>query len=209
MVQAFNIAKAGGRDAGNIPGSLERQIKAFLDPQASWEELLRRFMNQFAKTDYSWRTPNRRFIADGLYLPSAHAEQLPPILFVVDASGSMPEKSLHAAAAELQAIVDRLHPDYVDMLVHDTEVVRVERFYPQDQIQADVEAGGGTRFAPVCQWIDAHYVENQYSVAVWFTDLGAWDWEDCIEPECPVLWIDYEGSRTTPRFGDDVIRMNQ
>jgi predicted metal-dependent peptidase len=211
LVQAANLASAAP-GAGNLPAGLVRELDAYLNPQASWEELLRRYMDQFAKSDFSWASPNRRFVANGIYLPSLKSDELPPILFVVDASGSMPTQSLHAAVSELQSIVDTMAPEYVDMIVHDTSVANdgvAERFFPGDQITSKVRAGGGTAFVPVCDWIDEHYQENQYALVIWFTDLGAWDWDDCVEPECPVLWVDYSpyDGKDAPPFGDDVIEL--
>ena len=212
LVQAANLANATP-GAGNLPGGLLRELEAYLNPQASWEELLRRYMDQFAKSDFSWASPNRRFVANGVYIPSLKSDQLPPILFVVDASGSMPDKSLHVAVSELQSIVDSLAPEYVDMIVHDTQVQddgEAQRYFPGDQINSNVQAGGGTKFAPVCEWIDDHYQENQYALVIWFTDMDAYDWDQCVEPECPVLWVDYrpyEG-KGEPPFGDDVIELD-
>ncbi len=211
LVQAANLASAAP-GAGKLPEGLERELNAYLNPQASWEELLRRYMDQFAKSDFSWASPNRRFVANGIYIPSLKSDELPPILFVVDASGSMPAQSLHAAVSELQSIVDTMAPEYVDMIVHDTSVKndgKAERFFPGDQITSTVRAGGGTAFEPVCDWIDEHYLENQYALVIWFTDLAAWDWDACVAPECPVLWVDYSpyDGKDAPPFGDDVIEL--
>jgi len=212
LVQAANLA-AASKDAGNLPGDLVRAIQGYVDPKASWEELLRRFMDQFARNDYSWSVPNRRFIAGGTYLPSLKSDQMPPMAFVIDASGSMPDQALQQAASELQYIVDQLQPEFVDMIVHDTEVTDVRRFEPGDPIDADnVRAGGGTAFVPVCEHLDE--CGEDYAVVIWFTDLYTNDLDECIEPNCPVLWIDYDphdgkysGGNWVPPFGEEIIEL--
>ncbi len=205
VVQAVNFAKAS-ENAGDLPGDLIRQIDEMIDPVANWRELLRRFMTQFAKTDYSWSTPNRRHIADGLYLPSLQSEQLPPFLFVGDASGSMPQDSLAAAQAELQDIVDDMHPEFVDVIFHDTRVTSVTRYEDGEEIVLDAKGGGGTRFAPVVDWINENADEG-YCVVIWFTDLYTQDWDQCDDPDVPVLFIDWTATHDDPHFAEDVIAL--
>jgi predicted metal-dependent peptidase len=211
--QAANF-QAANPNAGDLPADLLRELEAYLNPKASWRELLARYMDQFAKSDYTWTRGNRRFLAGGQYLPSLHSEHLGPILVIADASASMPNDALHQTLSELGAIAEDLQPEYIDLLVHDTDVRRNERgeqfirFEVGDPIEkVQVQAGGGTRFAPVCRWIDDNYLIHEYAVVVWFTDLEAFDWDQCIEPECPVLWVDYGTSHPTPPFGDEVIEL--
>lgn len=205
VCQAANFAKASS-DAGQLPGDLIRQIDAMIDPRANWRELLRRFMTQFAKSDYTWSTPNRRHIADGLYLPSMQSEQLPPFLFVGDASGSMPVDALAQAQAELQSLVDDMHPEFVDVIFHDTRVTSVTRYEEGDEIILDARGGGGTKFAPVVDWINEN--NEDYCVVVWFTDMEAWDWDECDDPDVPVLFIDWTCNHDDPHFGEDVIALD-
>jgi len=202
LTQAANFAAAG-----DIPGSLQRQITGILEPKANWRELLRRFMDQFAKLDYTWSAPNRRFIGNGLYLPSTQSEQMPPMAFVVDCSGSMPDKALEHAASEIQSIADDLQPEWIDVIFHDTDIRDdVRRFEPGEDLNVSVNAGGGTKFAPVCDYINN--ADDQYAVVVWFTDLETWDWEQCEEPQSPVLFLDFTGRNADlAQFGEDVIAM--
>lgn len=205
LSQAAAFAKG---QAGHLPGDVERELEAFLNPKASWQELLRRFFDQFAREDFSWTSQNRRFVSRGLYLPALKSEQMPPMLKVIDASGSMPQEALVQSCAEIQEVLDTLRPEFLDVLVHDTEVREVIRFEPGDDVKLKVRAGGGTAFAPVCEWIAEAMQEQEYAVVVWFTDLDAWDWEDCIEPEVPVLWLDYDNGAIEPPWGEEVIRMD-
>jgi len=205
LVQAANLAKAS-ESAGNLPGDLIRQIEEMTDPRANWRELLRKFMTQFAKSDYTWSSPNRRHISDGLYLPSMQSEQLPPFLFVGDASGSMPQDSLAQARAELQSIVDDMNPEFVDVIFHDTRVTSVNRYEQGDDIELDAKGGGGTKFAPVVDWINDNADEG-YCVVIWFTDMEAWDWDQCADPDVPVLFIDWTARHDDAHFGEEIIAL--
>jgi len=61
---------AAGR--GPLPAGLGRTIEQILQPTADWRAVLRDFVATCARNDYSWVRPNRRFIAQGLYLPGVH-----------------------------------------------------------------------------------------------------------------------------------------
>ena len=65
MHQALNLAKAQGK----APGVVEETIRGAHASTLDWRTLLRRYMTDAARSDYSWSLPNRRFIDSGLYLP--------------------------------------------------------------------------------------------------------------------------------------------
>lgn len=69
-IQSANIAKAQGN---HVPESIKRMIEDILEPKLDWKEILKRFIQNCAKNNYSWSKPNRRYIYNGLYLPSLHS----------------------------------------------------------------------------------------------------------------------------------------
>jgi predicted metal-dependent peptidase len=203
LAQAATIARA----AGDLPGSLVSLIDAALDPRLDPMALLRRYMDQFSRADYSWAAPNRRFVAGGTYLPSLRSEQLGPVLFVIDSSASMPDASLAAALSEVSSICSTLRPEWVDVIVHDVRVTKHLRFDAGDEIVVPITGRGGTAFAPVCDWINEQ--DEQYACVIWFTDLEPSDWHRATKraPAVPVLWLDYSDSTIEPPFGDETVRM--
>ena len=70
MHQALNLAKAQGKS----PGIVEETVRSAHASPLDWRTLLRRYMTDTARSDYSWSLPNRRFIDTGLYLPSIRSE---------------------------------------------------------------------------------------------------------------------------------------
>lgn len=201
-VTLAEAAQAQAMNAGTIDGDLQRMIDATLEPQADWRELLRRFIDQFARSDYSWQKQDRRYVSRGTYLPALHSEAMGPIALVVDASGSMPNDRLQQVGSELQAIVDEMEPERVDIIVHDTKVRAFESFEPGEEIELTAVAGGGTSFADAAAKLD---LADDYVCAVWFTDLMCSDYGD--EPNVPIVWLDYSNSERMPKYGDDVVRM--
>ena len=90
MHQALNLAKAEGK----APGGVEETVKGAHASMLDWRALLRRYMSDAARRDYSWSLPNRRFIDAGLYLPSIRSEGIDAIAVIVDTSGSLPRQPL-------------------------------------------------------------------------------------------------------------------
>ena len=90
MHQAASLAKAQGR----MPGAVEETVRGAHISTVDWRTLLRRYMTDAIKRDYSWSLPNRRFIDSGLYLPSIRSEGIDTIAVIVDTSGSLPAGTL-------------------------------------------------------------------------------------------------------------------
>ena len=128
MHQALNIARAEGK----VPGRVEQTVKGAHAGTLDWRTLLRRYMTDAAKSDYSWSLPNRRFIDSGLYLPSIRSEGIETIAVIVDTSGSLPTATLAAFWAELREVAAEIRPErvvvlQVDAAVQDAAEVRAGR----------------------------------------------------------------------------------
>ena len=77
-----------------MPGQVEETVKGAHASTLDWRTLLRRYMTDTAKSDYSWSLPNRRLIDSGLYLPSIRSEGMETIAVIIDTSGSLPTATL-------------------------------------------------------------------------------------------------------------------
>ena len=100
MHQAASLAKAQGR----MPGAVEDTVRGAHVSTVDWRTLLRRYMTDASKSDYSWSLPNRRFIDSGLYLPSIRSEGIDTIAVIVDTSGSLPAGTLAEFWAEVREV---------------------------------------------------------------------------------------------------------
>ena len=109
MHQAASLARA----QGNAPGAVEETIRQAHRSILDWRSLLRRYMTDAARRDYSWSVPNRRFIDSGLYLPSMHSEGIDTIAIIIDTSGSLPGETLALFWAEVREIAAELQPDSI------------------------------------------------------------------------------------------------
>lgn len=192
--QAATQAKARGK----LPESLERAVEEFLRPKIDWKAILRRFVQQSARNDYSWALPNRRYIAQGLYLPALRSEQMPPIVVVVDTSGSIGEKQLSSFSSEIASIMSEARPEPTHVLYSDAKVHRCDEFGPYDPIELKPIGGGGTDFRPAFEWVDEHGVEP--ACMIYLTDLcGSFPEHPA---EYPVLWV--STTKDQAPFGETV-----
>jgi len=67
---------------------------------------LRRFLEQTARNDYSWQVPNRRYIQQGLYLPTLYStSEGGHIVVFVDTSGSIGGEEIAQFAGELSGML--------------------------------------------------------------------------------------------------------
>ena len=199
MVQAAQVAQ----QAGKLPAGMERYIKGLIEPRVPWRVLLEQFVQKCAKNDYSWMPPNRRFIHQGLYLPSLCSDSIENICIAIDTSGSITQEMLDIASSELTGILEQFSTE-IDVIYCDTKAYdeNVEHFTQQDlPLQLHPVGGGGTDFRPVFDWIERE--GKQYSCLIYMTDLECWSYPEHA-PDFPVLWIATDRYGSDPPFGEVV-----
>lgn len=189
------------RNMGSLPAGLSRLVRQVLAPRLDWKELLRRFLEDCADCDYSWTTPNRRFIHQGIYLPSRREPRIPHIALAVDSSGSVDEQALALFCAELSALLEEWDTT-LTVLFHDSKVQSERSFTRQDlPLALSPIGGGGTDFRPVCAHIDTERLMP--TCLIWFTDLQCDRFPE--EPPYPVLWVSTLAPDKDPPFGDLIV----
>ncbi len=195
LSQASQQAKA----QGCMPGGMDRLVQDILEPLVNWREVLRRFVDQTAKSDYSWMRPNRRYIAAGLYLPSLKSEELGPIVVAIDTSGSIDRNLLDQFASEVTAILQ----DYrttCKVIYCDSRVTGVEEFTQDDlPLKLNPRGGGGTDFRPVFDLVEE--TGELPACLIYLTDMYGSFPES--EPSYPILWASVGCGIEAP-FGETV-----
>jgi predicted metal-dependent peptidase len=178
--QASDVA----RMCGKLPGTIAEQVKQARSNPADWRAILREFVEHTVPSDYSWMSPNRRFISNGVYLPGMVKENLGHIAVAVDTSGSIDQKLLAAFCSELNSIVNEAKADGVTVIYCDSRVQKTEEFAQDEEIVLNAIGRGGTAFSPVFEAISGW--ESAPVCLIYFTDLDSSDRP--LEPEYPVLW---------------------
>ncbi len=202
MHQALSIARAEGKAPGGVAETVRNAHTTTLD----WRTLLRRYMTDAAKRDYSWRVPNRRFIDSGLYLPSIRSEGIDSIAVIIDTSGSLPAQTLAWFWAELREIAAEIRPERVIVLQVDA-ALRDAAEYSSDDLPDEItlKGRGGTDFRPGFEWLDEQGI--QPSVCLYFTDMECSSYPEA-EPVFPVIWVDHSESSSVANgqpWGDRIV----
>jgi predicted metal-dependent peptidase len=180
VTQAATIAKM----RGELPASLKRMIGDLLEPKVPWRQVLREFIRIHSKDDYCWSRPNRRYLAQGIILPSLHSERMGRIAFGVDTSGSIDADMLAEFGSEIQATLDECRPEAMEVIYCDAAVNGSREFLPGDAVKLEMLGGGGTRFAPVFEHIGK--MDEPPVCCIYLTDgHGTFP---AKEPDYPVLW---------------------
>lgn len=132
------------KQRGDVPGDLIRFAEAALTPKVPWETLLRALVSQAlapvrGPVHRTYAVLHRRTPFLGAILPGGR-DGLPRIALVVDTSGSMGDRELEQALAEVRrilALVGTLTVYSVDAAVQAVQTVR-------DVRQVRLKGGGGT-----------------------------------------------------------------
>jgi predicted metal-dependent peptidase len=181
VAQAAQAAKMMGK----MSAGLERLVNDVLAPKVDWRDVLRKFVEKCRTDERSWARPNRRFLSQGLYLPSISGESLGEIAIAVDCSGSIDDKILAQFAGEINAIKEDGNPTKIHVVYFDSEVSHYESYGRDDALDIKAHGGGGTAFSPVFQYFAEHDIEPV--ACVFLTDLCCDDFGDM--PSYPVLWV--------------------
>ncbi len=192
-------AAAQAKGCGPLPGGVQRLVDELLNPKISWIDMLPKFIDEAARNDYNWSSPNRRYMQQGLYLPCLKSNELRSVVLMMDTSGSIGREQISQFGAELSGILEEFDTTCV-VIYADSEVAGVEEFTRNDlPLDLHPAGGGGTDFKPAFQYVEDHGINP--SCAIYLTDGDCFGgWPD--DPGYPVLWVGTK--KFEPPFGDFV-----
>ena len=202
MHQALSLAKAQGKS----PGAVEETVRGAHASVLDWRTLLRRYMTDAARSGYSWTLPNRRFIDDGLYLPSIRSEGIDTIAVIIDTSASLPAATLATFWSEVREIAAELQPETVIVLQVDA-ALQDAADYSAGELPEEItlKGRGGTDFRPGFAWLAEQGLRP--SCCLYFTDMECDSYPE-EEPGYPILWCDWGAAggtwRSPPPWGEHI-----
>jgi hypothetical protein len=180
IAQAAQAAKSRGA----LSAPLAKFVADVLDSRIPWYEKLERFMTGFVAAETSWRRPNKRFISQGIYLPSrGRIPQMGVAVVVADVSGSIDQLQINAFNGHLSRIHELCLPTTLHVLYVDTEVIKHEEFGPDDEVKIQYVSGGGTHMPAAFDYLTKNGIDPEVIVFLTdgYTDFGK-------EPDVPVVW---------------------
>ena len=195
VAQAAQAAKMMGK----MSAGLERLVGEILKPKVDWRDVLRKFLEKCKSDQRTWSKFNRRFLAQGIYLPSVSGESLGEIAFAVDCSGSITQEVIDQFAAEILSAKEDGNPTKIHVVYFDSEVSHYESYGRDDDLDIKPHGGGGTAFSPVFAYFAEHDINPV--ACVFLTDLCCSDFGD--QPDYPVLWVSTDEG--TAPFGEVVL----
>lgn len=195
VAQAAQSAKMMGK----MSAGLERLVEEILKPKVDWRDVLQRFVVKCRSDQRSWARPNRRFLSQGLYLPSVSGESLGEIAFAVDCSGSIGQDEINQFASEITTVWQDQKPTKVHVIYFDSEVSHYDEFGQDDEPVVKPHGGGGTAFSPVFRYMADKGIEPV--ACIFLTDLCCDDFGDA--PDYPVLWVSTHDDKAP--FGEVVM----
>jgi predicted metal-dependent peptidase len=166
LIQASIQSRVAGDKAGTIPGEIEIFLRELLTPELPWTRLLQKYLQVFAKNDYSFKRPNRRFFPK-YYLPSMLNESLIDLCIAVDTSGSVSDSDFLRFISEIHGVFKMMKPKKITLIqfdakIRDTAVVSSMK----DLMNVKFKGRGGTVIRPVLEWAK----ENKPQLLLVFTD---------------------------------------
>lgn len=195
ILKAVIQAKAFG-SLDSVPQDILDHLDAALNPKLPWQTILRRYVSAYAKDDYSWKRPNKRY-APKHYLPSLYSEKLGEVVVFYDLSGSVTDRELQHFTTETISILNSMRPTLItivtfDIVIRDVFKVRTAH----DVAHLKLKGRGGTKINDCMEWL----AKRKPVISVVFSD-GEFGFTNVVDPKCPIVWAIHNKPDFNAPFG--------
>ena len=196
VVRASLQSKISEDKIGTIPGDIQVFLDKLLNPKLPWHRILQKYLQTYAKGDYSYKRPNRRFFPQ-FYLPSLHSTALINLTIAVDISGSVSDHDFKAFVNEVHGILKMMQPEQITLIQFDTRIHHVDtiRNIP-DLLQVQFHGRGGTSITCVMDWVN----ENKPQLLLLFSD-GGFYFRERDTTKVDTLWLIHNNPGWTAPYG--------
>jgi len=194
---------------GKGGGGMNRELDELLNPKIDWREQLREFVKTVCagRDSSSWRRPNRRYLAQDVYMPSMVSEKIGRIAIGIDTSGSQGAREIADCLSEVQGIVNEVCPQFIDLVYWDAEVANHEQYEGSavSNIVSDTKVMGGGGTDPTCMAVHLKEQSIKPECIIQLTDgyIGNWgtpeEWQDV-----PMLWAIVGGGNAVAPVGKTI-----
>lgn len=175
--------------AGKMKGGMPRELTDAMEAKVNWREVLRDFVNSICadKDNSTWRRPNRRWVDQDIYMPSAVGEAVGSIVVGIDTSGSIGQAEIGQFLGELLSICNHVQPESIELVYWDTKVAAHETYnrgdYEALMSSTKPAGGGGTDPRCVPAYITAKKLKPECVIMLTDGYVGSWgEWSH------PVFW---------------------
>ena len=186
------------KEVGSIPADILRRIEELRNPKLPWNVILQNFVNAFAKVDYSYARPKKKFIPD-FYLPSLSGATINHIAIAIDSSGSVTDEEFTSFLREIDNIKDFCQPNKLSIIDFDSSIKAVHSLTPDDDLwRLQFKGYGGTNLKPPFK--EAKKLNPDLFIV--FSDLECRKIKE--EPSFPVIWVVVNNPHASVDFGQRI-----
>jgi predicted metal-dependent peptidase len=181
--------KEWGAGTDAFSRELQKRLEEINRPTLPWPTLLRKYINDVIKDDWSWARPNRR--VQEVYLPSLSGESgtLGHINVYIDNSGSVTDRQVANFIREIEAIHKSMSPRSTTINFFSNSITNSYKIGETwDISKINPHTTGGTDIAPVIGDIN----EKKPAVSIVFTDGYFDDYSD--KTKLPIIWCIFDNS---------------
>jgi len=184
MRQGEILSKKRGKGDGTANGT----FGDLLVPKIDWRAALRDFVQELCtgKDESSWRRPNRRYLADDVYMPSLSSVTMTELVIGFDTSGScFGGEEMTRFVTEIATIIEQVKPSKTHVIYWDSGVRGMQTFEDGQFAVQDLKprGGGGTDGSVLFSYLRDKNINP--TAIVQFTDGYVGDWGTT---SCPTLW---------------------
>jgi predicted metal-dependent peptidase len=177
---------AASKLRGDAAGLFKSECTAIEEAKIDWRDLLRGWLVDRIKNDWSIWPCSKKHLHRGLYMPSLGIEAPGHIIFAVDTSGSISDQDLAEIFSELR-VYRETYPCRLTVIQCDAAIQSITTYEEMDgeDIASRVQlfGRGGTDFRPVFNWIDENavgayliYATDGYGIFPEFEQTGGVIW---------------------------------
>ena len=184
--------EASTRLQGRAGAWFQQECDAADSARVDWRAVLRAWLQDRMRCDWSMWPPSKKHIHRGLLLPSVGVEAPGHLVFAVDTSGSMELSVLAQIYGEIASFRETF-PCSLSVVQADTAIKSVVEYGELDGVeipkQFTVVGRGGTDFRAVFEWMEERLGSSTSATsAMVFATDGAGRFPD-VPPGWPVIWL--------------------
>ena len=183
MVQAAQVAQ---KMQGSVPGWMKGMIDELTNPKVDWRQVLRNFLEETTKDDYSFTRRNRRYSGEDFSFPGLHSEGKPRLIVAMDYSGSVSKLERRQFLSELNAMLEEFDME-ITVVYFDSDIQGVKKYTREDLPIKDDSGYGGTYFPVPFKWVEEN-VDRDPTAMIVCSDMECGSFPDRV-PSFPVLWV--------------------
>ena len=168
-----------------------------------WHYAVRNWMD--SRADEGWNKPfnHQIYSSTGLVCAGRGKKQMGPVAIIFDVSYSVPEDKVSEMLAELQEFLDRVKPKAIHIAAVSDRLKQSWEILPGDVTPETLSYGGRTALQPGFDFVDR--VAPDCEGMIYMTDGESYDLDRLVEPEFPMLWLDWSGDSKKYPFGEVVV----